>query len=150
VTPWRHRNWLVVIAACLLSACKAPPELRPDQVLRDSLDLTDRDRVHTLRLSAAASGAETVLPEWLEVAPGDYVSIETVDRRARSVGFERDSLPPEAAEWAESAGLFASPLLPDSGARWVLDCSDAPLGAYPFRVLGGGADGHGVIRVDQR
>ena len=141
---------MVVAAACLLAACKAPPELRPDQVLRDSLGLTDRDRVHSLRLSVSASGAEAVIPDRIVVGEGDHVSIETVDRRARTVRFERDALPADAAVWAEAAGLFAPPLLPDSGARWVLDFSDAPVGPYPFLVVGSGADGGGVILVEER
>lgn len=147
MTPvWRAR-WIVVVAASALAACKAPPELRPDQILKDSLGLTDRDRVHTLRVSASEAGVEVAVPDRLEILSGDYVSIETLDRRARTLRFERDSLTADAGAWAESAGLFAPPLLPDSGARWVLDFSDAPPGAYPFRVLGGGEAGSGVILV---
>jgi len=155
VTPaWRGRRPLTVtvgvLATCVLAACKAPPELRPDQVLQDSLGLTDRDRVHTIRVSVAGSGAEVAVPARLEVLPGDRVSIEAVDRRARTLRFERDSLAADAGGWAEEAGLFAAPLLPDSGARWILDFAGAPPGPYPFRVVGGGPTGSGVILVGSR
>ncbi|MDT8369889.1 MAG: hypothetical protein RQ745_11820 [Longimicrobiales bacterium] len=141
---------LFLSAATLMSAaCKAPPELRPDQMLRDSLGLSDRDRVHAIGLSTVA-GVERPDLEEVIVRQGDHVTFGVHDRRAHSIRFERESLSVAAARWADSAGLLRPPLLAVEGTRWILDFRDAPAGRYPYVVLGGGAEGRGALVVEER
>lgn len=136
-----------LIAVTAVSACKAPPELRPDEVLQDSLALTERDRVHTVGLLSRV-GVDTPDPVDLVVRAGDFVNLVVRDRRARTVRFERDSLSTDALAWADSAGLFRSPLLADLDARWVLHFEGAPPGRYVYRIVGSGESGYGVIVVE--
>jgi hypothetical protein len=124
--------------------------LRPDQVLRDSLGLGDRDRVHVVGLTTTEAGVDIASPAETVVRSGDLVSFELADRRARTVRFEAADLGPASSAWAESAGLLRVPLLSDSGARWVLDFADAPEGRFPFAVVGGGESGSGAIVVEAR
>lgn len=133
--------------AVLVTGCKAPPELRPEQVLRDSLGLTDRDRVHALALRTE-DGTEVPDRDVVLVRVGDHVSFRTEDRQARAIRFERDSLAPDALAWGEGAGLFAAPLLARPEMRWVVDFDDAPPGRYPYIVLGGADAGRGAIEVE--
>lgn len=139
-----------VLAAAGLAGCDAPLELRPDQVLRDSLGLTDRDRVHVVRLSTSDVGVEAASPFEVTVRAGDRVAFQLVDRRTRSVHFDRAGLDAAATGWGDSSGLFRPPLLADSGTRWVLDFTDAPAGRYPYSVVGGGELGGGSIVVEAR
>jgi hypothetical protein len=138
-----------LLAAAAVSACKAPPELRPDQLLQDSLELTDRDRVHTVRLLSRV-GVDTPDPVDIVVRDGDFVNLVIADRRARTVRFDTAGLTVDARAWAEGAGLFRAPFLADLDARWVLDFEDAPAGRYGYRVIGGGEEGLGVIIVEAR
>ena len=139
-----------LLTAVTLGACGAPPELRPDQVLRDSLGLTDRDRVHVVRLAADSNGMDMADPTETRIRPGDLVTFDLSDRRARTVRFEASALDALASVWADSAGLLRAPFLADSGARWVLDFEGAPEGRFPFVVVGGGESGGGAIVVEAR
>jgi hypothetical protein len=141
--------WSAVVAGGL-GACNAPPELRPDQVLRDSLGLTDRDRVHVVRLSTTESGVDVASPPETVLRAGDLVTFDLADRRPRTVRFATMGLDTTSAAWAEAAGLHRAPFLADSGARWVIDFSDAPAGRFPFTVVGGAEPGDGVIVVVAR
>lgn len=140
---------LLSMALVLVGGCKAPPELRPDQTLRDSLGLTDRDRVHVVTLRTRG---DLELPEPSEtlLRPGDYLSFVNGDRRARSIRFGSEGLGGEAREWLAGAAGVNGPLLADVGGRWVIDFSDAPPGRYPFVVLGGGEPGSGTVVVEDR
>ncbi len=139
-----------LLAAAALVACDAPPELRPDQVLRDSLGLTDRDRVHVVRLSSSGTGEDVAEPAETVVRSGDLVTFDLADRRARTVRFDASGLDALTSAWADSAGLLRAPFLADSGARWVLDFADAPSARFPFTVVGGGESGAGAIVVEAR
>lgn len=136
-----------LLAAAALAACKAPPELRPDELLQDSLSLTDRDRVHTIRLLSRV-GVDTPDPVDLVIREGDFVNLVIADRRARTVRFDTAELTPEARAWADGAGLFRAPLLADLDARWVVHFEGAPAGRYGYRVVGGGTEGLGMIIVE--
>lgn len=136
-----------LLAAVAVSACKAPPELRPDQLLQDSLALTERDRVHTIRLLSRV-GVDTPDRVDITIREGDFVNLVVGDRRARTVRFDSAGLAPDARDWARDAGLFSSPFLADLDARWVLHFEDAPEGRYAYRVVGGGDEGLGVIVVE--
>lgn len=138
-----------LLAAAAVSACKAPPELRPDELLQDSLALSDRDRVHTVRLLSRV-GVDTPDPVDISIREGDFVNLLIGDRRARTVRFDSASLTPEAQFWASEAGLFRSPLLADLNARWVVHFEGAPEGSYGYRVVGGGEEGLGMIVVEAR
>jgi plastocyanin len=129
-----------------LLACEAPPELQPDQELRDSLGLTSRDRVHRVRL-ALQGGREVAGPATVEVLPGDRVSFESADGFVRRVHLERDSLSEAQRAWALDRGVDASPPLVARGSRWLVHFQDAPEGRYPFRVEGGREGGTGAVVV---
>lgn len=126
--------------------CDAPPELRPDPFLVDSLGLTARDRVHTVTLTLR-NGGEVAGPAEVEVRPGDWVSFESRDGFIRMVTFEADSLSDEARRWVDAQGIGGSPPLLNRGTRWLIRFQDAPQGRYPFRVEGNRAPGGGAVIV---
>ena len=150
----RIRNRLVPAAlamACVLAAgaCdRGDPELRPDDLLRDSLGLGDEDRVHTVRISTASS-RERAEPDTLRVLPGDLVQFVTEDRRPHTVAFFVDSLPEAAAAFLRSTGQEGSPPLVEVESRFLVTFRDAPEGRYPYRVEGTGEAATGAVVVAQ-
>jgi hypothetical protein len=141
----RHR---LTVAAVLLAlvGCDAPAHLQPGPVLRDSLGLTSRDRVHTITLTERA-GRSYIAPASVEVRVGDWIDMRSGDGFVRTVRFELDSLAAEARAWVGAEGIEASPPLLARGARWVLLFDEAPTGRYPFRVEGPAEPARGVLVV---
>lgn len=139
----------LTVILLLIGGCKAPPELRPDQTLQDSLGLTDRDRVHVVTLETR-DGVELPEPSETMLRPGDHLSFVNGDRRARSIRFRAEELGGEARDWFDAHASIHGPLLADVDGRWVIDFSDAPPGRYPFVVLGGGEAGAGTVVVEDR
>ena len=146
--PLSLRAALLTCALALLgSGCgRGDAELRPDAFLRDSLGLGDDDRVHRVRLGSA-DNRELVEPPQLTVRPGDYVEFVTQDRRVHAVTFLLEELPAGAADFLRGSGQQGSPPLVESEARFVVSFADAPLGTYPYGVIGNGEDGRGAIVV---
>ena len=138
---------LLSVLAVLGSGCRQPDtRLRPDQLLRDSLGLGDNDRVHRVRLGSE-SNRELVQPPQLTVEPGDYVEFVTQDRRVHAIEFTLAGLPPAAAEFLRASGQEGSPPLVEPESRFVVSFADAPLGAYPYVVIGNGPEGRGTVVV---
>lgn len=135
------------MVSLLLGGCKAPPELRPDQELKDALGLTDRDRVHLVTVRQQ-SGQERPDPAETVIRPGDHLLFQNGDRRARSVRFLVDELSAEAQRWMSESVGARGPLLGDLDARWIVHFSDAPPGRYPFEITGGGESGRGIAVVE--
>lgn len=125
----------------------APPRNLPDTVLRDSLGLTDADRVHRVHLRVEA-GAFTVEPTPLAVRRGVWVEFVSSEGWPRTVTFEMDSLPRPAAELLRSTGQEASPPLLDPGSRFVVSFAGAPAGRYPYLVEGSARIARGVVIVE--
>lgn len=135
---------LLVLA---VAACEKPDNtLEPDGVLRDSLGLGEEDRVHVVRLSSPRN-REIIEPSSLQVRPGDYVEFVTSDRRVHAVSFVIDSLSAAGADFLRGRGQESSPPLVERQARFLVTFENAPLGRYPFAVVGNGGESRGVIVV---
>lgn len=133
------------VALLLSVACKARPELRPDELLKEELGLTDYDEVH--RIAVTGGDFERVEPSEVRVRPGAYVQFMTTDWRVHEVLFEVDSLSAEARRFLESTDQVASPPLLRKESRFVVWFDDAPEGRYPFVVEGNTGPGRGVVVV---
>ena len=130
-----------------LAACERPdPELRPGQVLQDSLNLGDGDRVHRVRLSRVDQ-RESPEPASVDVREGDYVEFVSADRGVHAISFVLDSLSSAAAQFLRASGQQGSPPLVLPGARFLVLFADAPPGRYPFVVVGNGTEAHGAVMV---
>jgi hypothetical protein len=142
------RGLLVFLAACgALAGCEQERNLRPpDQVLQDSLGLTDQDRVHRIVLRVQ-NQAESLEPSELSIEPGAYLEFLTQDRYVRVVSFVLDELAPEQASFLRSTGQDRSPPLVELDSRFLVSFEGAPPGRYPFVVEGSGAPARGVVSV---
>ena len=130
-----------------LSACeRSDPKLRPGQVLQDSLNLGDDDRVHRVHLSRVDQ-KESPEPTSVEVREGDYVEFVSADRGVHAISFVLDSLSSAAVQFLRVSGQEGSPPLVLPGARFVVLFAGAPLGRYPFLVVGNGTEAHGAVVV---
>ena len=137
----------LVLSLALAAACKEEDRsLQPDALLRDSLGLTEEDRVHRIRLSGAEN-RESIEPSSLRVQPGDYVEFTTTDRRVHAITFLLDSVPAGGAEFLRETAQEASPPLIEPEARFVVTFEGAPVGRYPFLVAGNGVEARGAITV---
>ena len=116
----------------------------PDPLLRDSLGLTESDRVQRIRLGSRG-GVEVVEPSEVELAPGAYAEFFTRDRRVRTVAFLLDSLSVEQAEFLRSSGQDRSPPLVELDSRFLTSFQNAPPGRYPFVVEGSGEPARGAL-----
>jgi hypothetical protein len=138
---------LLSLLAGLTAACeRSDPELRPGQVLKDSLGLGDDDRVHRVRLSRLDQ-RENPDPASVEVREGDYVEFVSVDHGVHAIFFALDSLSSAAAQFLRAAGQESSPPLVLPAARFVVLFAGAPIGRYPFVVVGNGTEAYGVVVV---
>ncbi|MSR36886.1 MAG: hypothetical protein EXR95_09670 [Gemmatimonadetes bacterium] len=146
IVPPRPILGLLLIVA-LGSGCKQPDRsLEPEALLRDSLGLGEDDRVHRVQLTSPAN-RERIEPSSVEVRPGDYVVFLTGDRRVHAVQFLLDSVPPGGADFLKGGAQEASPPLVEPGTRFLVTFAGAPLGRYPFLVVGNGTRGMGAITV---
>jgi plastocyanin len=139
-----------LVALCLLlltSACGkgVPPELRPDDVLRAQLGLTDADEVH--RVTLTGGDVEVLDPVETSIPAGAWVEFLTADGRIHEVSFEIDSLGAEARDFLERTDQVSSPPLVNKGARFVVSFRNAPEGRYPFRAAGNERPARGVVVV---
>lgn len=141
------RAALAAATCAVLTGCDAPPELQPDTVLRDSLGLTSRDRVHTVEVRLDGP-RESGTPDHVVVRPGDWLAFRADDGFGHRVHFERDSLQGASLAWAQGRGLSAGPPLIARGVRWLVHFEGAPPGRYPYRLEGNRRDGRGVVLVD--
>lgn len=132
----------------VISACDAPRELQPDALLRDSLGLGDRDRVHTVTVRVH-EGREVAEPRSLSIRAGAWLAFRTDDGFLHTVRFELDSLTPAQRSWMTSAGPESPPLVARN-ARWVISFADAPPGRYPYTLEGNLDAGRGAVVVDAR
>ena len=147
--PARRRPPLRRLLLVLLAlACKAeePNPDPPGALLRDSLGLTESDRVPRVRLAGGPDG-DVVDPPLVEVEPGGYVEFYTRDRRVRTVSFQLDSMSVEQADFLRSTGQEGSPPLVELDSRFVVSFQDAPPGRYSFVVQGNGEPVAGVVVV---
>ena len=124
-------------------------ELRPDQLLRDSLALGDADRVYRITLDAPEN-RERAEPREVQIVPGSFVEFFTADGRIHTVTFPPDSLAGEAAEFLRSTGQDRSPPLVERESRFLVSFRDAPAGRYPFRIEGNGQATWGAVVVPPR
>jgi hypothetical protein len=137
------------LLAAALGACQgadAPPELRPDSLLRVSLGLTDRDVVHFVQVRGRGA-SEVSEPERLAIQPGEWVSFQGGDARGHVVRFDTLAIVGAARVWLRETDQVESPPLLTPVARWVVSFRDAPVGTYPFVVEGGGVTGTGRIEL---
>lgn len=93
-------------------------------------------------------GREVVTPDTLRVTPGQYASFRSGDHWPRRIRLLVDSVGPELRAFLEREGSPESPPLVHPGARWVVEMSGAPPGAYPFVVEGPRNPGRGVLLVE--
>lgn len=147
-TRTRFVTALAMLAcAAAAGACQGgDPELRPDDLLRDSLGLGDGDRVHTVRVSIDG-GRERAEPATVEILAGDLVQFVTDDRRPHTVAFLLDSLPGTAADFLQASAQEGSPPLVEPESRFLVTFRDAPEGRYPFVIEGTGTAARGAVVV---
>lgn len=93
-------------------------------------------------------GVEVVEPDTLRVGAARFASFRSDDHWPRRVRFVLDSVAPPGREFLRRTGAAESPPLVQAGARWVVEVTDAPAGAYPFVVVGPREAGHGVLVVE--
>jgi plastocyanin len=137
----------LLLILTLGSGCRKPDRsLEPEALLRDSLGLGEDDRVHRIQLSSP-DNRERIEPAAVEVRPGDYVVFLTGDRRVHAVQFLLDSVPPGGADFLRGAAQEASPPLVEPDTRFLVTFAGAPLGRYPFLVVGNGSEAKGAITV---
>jgi len=138
---------LILVALLPLGSCReVPNELEPGEILRDSLGLTTRDRVHVVRLTHV-EGREVATPDSVLVRPGDWVDFVGGDGRIRVVSFPPDSLGTAPRDFMEGTGVGASPPLLGAEVHWAVPFTAAPPGRYPFVMAGTGNPGRGVVVV---
>jgi len=149
ILPWsRLPVPRLVLPAILVVACagcageNAPP---PDDLLRETLGLTEDDAVH--RVVLTSDSVERARPSEVVVRSGDFVEFVTDDWKIHEVIFELDSLATPARTFLVDSDQVESPPLLDRGVRYVLSFRDAPEGRYPYRVEGNAPATHGVIIV---
>ena len=130
---------LVGIAGC----DPVPPELRPPEILRDSLGLGEDDAVFEVGL-AVVDGAETASPLSIDLSRPGWLSFRSDDRRTRRVVLDTAGLGPDQRGWMDTRHVASPPLLHPE-ARWVIDFRDAPAGSWSFRIIGSATEGR--VRV---
>lgn len=143
-----RRRRLVIVALLLLSGmgCEpVDPILRPDAQLISELGLSERDRVHTVSLTAEAE--ERADPDSIIVRSGDYLQFVSSDWLIHEVRFDSAEMSDRTRSFMIVTDQMRSPPLLQLGARYVLSFADAPEGAYPFRLEGNRGPGRGVIMV---
>lgn len=143
-----RRRRLVIVALLLLSGmgCEpVDPTLRPDAQLISELGLSERDRVHTVSLTAEAE--ERADPDSIIVRSGDYLQFVSSDWLIHEVRFDSAEMSDRTRSFMIVTDQMRSPPLLQLGARYVLSFADAPEGAYPFRLEGNRGPGRGVIMV---
>jgi plastocyanin len=86
-------------------------------------------------------------PVSVEVREGDYVEFVSADRGVHAIFFALDSLSSAAAQFLRASGQESSPPLVLPGARFVVLFAGAPIGRYPFVVVGNGTEAHGAVVV---
>lgn len=121
------------------------PTLRPDAQLISELGLSERDRVHTVSLTAEAD--ERADPDSITVQIGDYLQFVSSDWLIHEVRFDSAEMNDRTRSFMIVTDQMRSPPLLQRGARYVLSFVDAPDGAYPFRLEGNRGPGRGVIMV---
>ena len=141
--PFSRTGWLGL--ALWLGACNASPELRPDEVLKEELGLTDRDEVY--RITVTGGDLELLEPREVVIEAGAFVEFVTTDWRVHEVIFALDSLSREAREFLERTDQVASPPLLQRESRFVVWFDGAPAGRYPFVVEGNTSPGRGAVVV---
>lgn len=145
----RRGGFLTLALVLAPTGCEAPPELRPDPLLQDSLGLTTRDRVHVIRMTHR-DGREVADPDSVLVRPGDWVDFVGADGHPRWVGFASGSMGEAPRDFLSGNGMESSPPLLGLGVHWAVPFLAAPAGRYPFRIEGGGEAGEGVVVVTER
>ncbi|MEE2898609.1 MAG: hypothetical protein VX815_09100 [Gemmatimonadota bacterium] len=146
--PWWGALARLITLVAAVSACQVDPELQPDALLRSELGLTDRDRVHRVRITGGA--AEVAVPAATTILTGAYVEFVAGDWLVHEIVFEVDSLAPDARAFLESTDQVASPPLLRLDSRYVVHFEDSPPGRYPFVMAGSTAPGRGVVIVEMR
>jgi hypothetical protein len=147
LNPRRPGRALAFVGLLLAWACDAPPEFQPETLLRDSLGLTTRDRVHTIDLSLV-DGGDRASPLEVRIRPGERVAFRSGDGFFHRVRFPLDSLTEEARAWVLRVGLADGPPLLGRGAVWVVPFERPPPGRFPFLIEGNGREGGGVVIVE--
>lgn len=145
------RSATVLILLLVFASCgrDVDPEHRPDQLLRDSLGLTDADRVYRVRLGAL-DNREQVEPAEVRIRSGSWVEFVTTDGRIHTVTFELDSLSSPAADVLRGSGQDRSPPLLEESSRFLVHFREAPAGRYPFVVDGNGSPVRGTVIVEEQ
>ena len=127
-------------------ACSDPdPELIPDAVLQATLGLEVDQRVHTIAVTTGVN--ERSDPDSLAVLPGDFVEFVSTDWFIHEVRFDVDALEADARDFLERTDQMASPPLLQRDARFVVSFEGAPIGRYPYLLVGNRGSGGGEVVV---
>lgn len=143
---WRRPCLCALMISAAGVSCQVDSELRPDEILRSELGLTDRDEVHRVVITGGA--VELAVPQATTIRPGAYLEFVTGDWLVHEIIFELDSLRPEARAFLERTDQVSSPPMLRLDSRYIVDFEGSPPGRYPFVLEGSGAPGHGVVVVE--
>lgn len=140
------RATVTTLLPLIMLACSDPdPELVPDAVLQATLGLDVDQRVHTIAVTTGVN--ERSDPDSLAVLPGDFVEFVSTDWFVHEVRFDVDALEADARDFLARTEQLASPPLLQRDARFVVSFEGAPLGRYPYVLVGNRGSGGGEVVV---
>ncbi len=97
----------------------------------DTIALPAGARIHDIDVRVH-DDAEFAI-ERVEARPGDVLRFTTGDGRGHALAFDAAVLTDSAATFLERTGQLRGPPLLSTGATWIVDLKDAPIG--PYRVI---------------
>jgi len=140
------RATVTTLLPLIMLACSDPdPELVPDAVLQATLGLDVDQRVHTIAVTTGVN--ERSDPDSLAVLPGDFVEFVSTDWFVHEVRFDVDALEADARDFLARTEQLASPPLLQRDARFVVSFEGAPVGRYPYVLVGNRGSGGGEVVV---
>lgn len=113
----------------------------------DSTAVSIAGSVHDVRIDGAGA-TDSIVPDRIEVEPGDAVRFIVADRRPHALAFTVDALAAPVREYLDRTGQLRGPPLVNEGAAWVVVLDDAPPGRYPFHCRSHDAGGELILSRD--
>jgi len=124
----------------LTTACgDRPPEPAVLELGADTITLAPGVAIVEIGIGGTEGDFE---PATATARVGDVIRFTARDRGSHAVVFMEAGLAAEARAFLEDSGQLRGPPLLDPGTAWIVSMEGAPAGAYPFRCVTHGAEGH--------